>query len=306
MSKLNIVNELHKQARKNFKRRKVIIKGIDDLWQIDLVEMGAYSNVNNGYRYMLTVIDCFSKYAWARAIKTKTGVEVTKSIESIFKEGRIPKNIQSDDGKEFFNNNFQNLMLKYKINHYSTYSVMKASICERFNRTLKNNMWKMFSYQGSYKWIPILSTILTKYNNTKHRTIKMCPSEVNKNSEQMLLKSVYKSIKSSIKKAKYKVGDSVRISKYKHIFEKGYTPNWTTEVFKIRKIQKTNPITYLLEDYQKSDIKGCFYELELQKTTLPDTYLVEKVLKKKGSLCFVKWLGFDSSHNSWVDKKEII
>ena len=98
----------------------------------------------------------------------------------------------------------------------------------------------------------------------------------------------------------------MRISKHKHIFEKGYTPNWTTEIFKIKSIKMTHPITYILQDYEGKTIRGCFYEKELLKTKYPKDYLVEKIVKKKGDKLFVKWLGFPSSHNSWISKKDIL
>lgn len=301
INKRNIVNELHKQARKNFIRRNVIIKGIDDLWQADLVEMINYELYNDGYRYLLTVIDTFSKKAWAIAIKRKTAVNIVKSMQKIFKNSmRKPKNLQTDDGKEFFNNSFKNLMKIYHINHYSTYSVLKASIVERFNRTLKNMMWKEFSYQGTYQWINIYKNLINQYNNTYHKTIHMSPNDVNLTNEQMLLDTVYNHLKIT-NKPKFKIGDFERISKYKHIFEKGYTPNWTTEIFKIKIIQNTNPTTYILEDYQEHEIKGGFYEYELMKTNYPDTYLVEKIIKRRKNKALVKWLGFSSIHNSWIN-----
>lgn len=107
-------------------------------------------------------------------------------------------------------------------------------------------------------------------------------------------------------RGKFRVGDLVRISKNRHIFEKGYTPNWTTEIFKIRKVQKTNPVTYLLKDYQNDPIKGGFYEVELQKAKYPDTYLIEKVIRKKGNQLYVKWLGFDTTHNSWIPETDML
>jgi len=145
--KRQLTEELHRQGRKNFTRRRVIMKGMDDLWQADLVEMIPYQLYNMGYRYPLTVIDTFSKQAWGVAIKNKTGDSVTKSMKSIFDDAqRKPKNLQTDDGKEFFNKTFQNLMKLNHINHYSTYSILKAIIVKRFNRTIKNMMWKEFSY----------------------------------------------------------------------------------------------------------------------------------------------------------------
>jgi len=306
MSKREVVEELHKPARRNFIRRRVIIKGYDDLWQADLVEMGNYEKKNNGYRFLLTVIDTFSKYAWAIPIKNKTAESVTNAMKSVFEESkRYPKNLQTDDGKEFFNNIFKNLMKKYQINHYSTFSSLKASIVERFNRTLKEKMWKEFSLNGNYKWVHIISKLVNQYNNTKHRTIKRRPVDVNKKNANELLKTIYSHIK-VLPPPKFKVGDSVRVSKFKHLFEKGYTPNWTTEIFKIRKIQITNPVTYLLEDYTGQPIAGGFYEYELQKSRHNNIFLVEKIIKTKKDKVFVKWLGFSQSHNSWINKTDLL
>lgn len=298
-----LVNELHKQARKRFLRRRVVMKGIDDLWQADLVEMGSYSRQNKGYRYLLTVIDTFSKFAWIQPLKTKTSVDVVEAMNNILKCGRIPKNLQTDDGKEFFNKHFNDLMKAHKINHYSTFSVMKASIVERFNRTLKGMMWKDFSYNGSYHWLDKSKDLIKDYNKKYHRTIKMAPIKVNKSNEKKLLTTVYSHLKIH-PQSKYRVGDHVRISKYKHIFEKGFTPNWTTEIFKITSIQNTYPTTYTLEDYQGNPIKGGFYNEELSRTRYPNTYLVEKILKTDGDRAFVKWLGFSKEHNSWINKNE--
>lgn len=306
MSKETLINEIHRQARKNYERRKFIQKGILDTWQIDLVEMIPYSVYNKGFKYMLTVIDVFSKYAFALPIKTKTGLEICKAFRHIVKlnKNKTPKNVQSDQGREFFNSHFNHLMTELNINHYHTFSNMKASIVERFNRTLKNKMWKIFSLQGSYKWIHILSNLVKKYNSSYHRTIKMSPLEVNKRNEKKLLDTVYNHIK-IFKKGKLKINDFVRISKHKNVFDKSYTPNFSTEIFVINKIQLTNPITYQIKDLNGNIIKGGFYEEELLKSNAPHTYLIEKVLKQKGNKVFVKWLGFDKQFNSWIKKSDI-
>lgn len=302
-----IVDELHKPARKNFTRRHVLQRGINDTLQIDLVEMLPYAKVNNGYKYMLTVIDIFSKKGYAKALKNKTSAEVTKAMETVLNQiGSSPKNIHSDQGKEFFNQHFKNLMSQNNINHYHTFTHMKASIVERFNRTLKTWMWKMFSLNGNYKWINMLDTLIENYNNHYHRTIKMKPNEVAQHNEQQILRSVYTSHNAAYYQGqRFKVGEKVRISKYKGIFAKGYEPSWSTEIFTVYKVQYTSPITYLLKDHTDTEVAGCFYEFELQKTRKPDTYLVEKILKKKNGKVFVKWLGFDTIHNSWVNKKQL-
>lgn len=160
-----LVEELHSPARKNFHRRRVITRGYDDLWQADLVDMRAYSRINSGNQYILTVIDTFSKFAWARPLKTKSSQNVVEAFNNILSTSkRCPKNIQTDDGKEFFYKDFKKFTEANNINHYSTYSVMKASIVERWNRTLKNNMWKEFTFNGNYEWINILPKLVNDYN----------------------------------------------------------------------------------------------------------------------------------------------
>lgn len=301
--KTQIANELHKPARKNFPRRRVKVLEIGDLLQADLVEMIPYAKENNGYKYLLTLIDCFSKKAFAVPVKDKTAINVRNALKLILPNN--VKNLQTDEGKEFFNKEFRQFTKQRHINHYHTYSHLKASIVERFNRTLKTWMWKHFSAQGNYKWLEILPKLLHKYNNKIHRTIGMKPNDVKVVNSSKVFKKLLPKINKKIVKNKFKVGDSVRISKYKHIFTKGYQPSWTTEVFTIHKVQKTKPTTYILKDENNQTIAGGFYEQELLKTNFKDIFLVEKVIKQKNGKSFVKWLGFPSSSNSWIDNKDL-
>lgn len=209
-----------------------------------------------------------------------------------------------DKGSEFYNQQVKDLLLSYKINLYSTYSNLKASIVERFNRTLKEKMWKQFSLRGNYKWHDILQNLVSEYNNSIHRTIGLKPKDVTPENEALVLKKFDRLIPRK-KKSKFKVGDKVRINKYKHVFEKGYTPNWTTEIFTVVEVVPTRPFTYKLKDYQNQPIAGGFYEQEMTRVANPDIYLVEKVLRKRGNQLYVKWLGFDNSHNSWINKNQI-
>lgn len=306
VEKRRLANELHAPARRNFPRRRVIVRDYDDLWQADLVEMRPYAYANKGYNYILTVIDVLSKYAWAAPLKSKSGKEITAALNKIFrKDGRSPKNLQTDKGKEFYNGDVQELVKKRGINHYSTYSVMKASVVERFNRTLKNDMWKLFTLNGTYAWTEALSRLISNYNNRPHRTIGMRPADVTPKVAKRLLSTVYSHLKIAAP-AKFKINDPVRVSKFETVFEKGYTPNWTTEVFRITKIQRTNPVTYILKDYRGEPIDGGFYEHELLRVANPDVYLVEKVLRRRGNQVYVKWLGMDKSHNSWINKTAVL
>lgn len=312
-AKRGIVEELHKQARKNFPRRKVLVKGIDNLWQIDLVDMQRHARVNGGYKYILTVVDGLSKFAWAVAVRDKRGESVTTAMKEVFSQSkpRIPINIQCDAGLEFYNTHFKALMKKYDINMYSTFSALKASLVERFNRTIKGWMYKEFAVQGSYKWLKLLPSLISKYNNSVHRTIAMRPVDVVKSrDEKRLLRKLYYSERKNKKKkdktgfyvtTRFKENDIVRVSKYKTLFEKGYMPSWSTELFVIKSVRRqSSPPVYVLRDMEGETIKGTFYEEELQKTKYPDTYLVERVLRKKGNKAYVKWLGFSSRHNSWI------
>lgn len=311
--KQRIAQEIHRSARRVFPRRSYVMRGINDTFQADLIEMIPWATQNRGYKYILMVIDVFSKRACAKPLKNKTGAEVTKAMAAIFEENpkNIPRNLQTDDGKEFFNAQFKCLMQKHAINHYSTYSTKKASIVERLNRTIMNRLWPLFNLQGSHKWHEKLQPIIDSYNRTKHRTIKMRPIDVNKKNETTLLHTVYQknqtlNVKNNNKKEKFKVSEYVRMSRYKSLFEKGYTPNWSTEIFRIIKILPTEPTTYHLSDLNGERIKGCFYEYELLKTKKSDVYLVEKIIRRKGNKVLAKWLGFDDSHSSWIDAKDAI
>ena len=214
MERKGIVNELHRSARKNFIRRHVNVKKINDLWQADLVDMQLFAKENKNYKYLLTVIDVFSKKAFVKPIKNKSAGMVTDAMANIFKENnQVPVYLQTDNGTEFHNKIFKQLMKKHNITFYSTYSILKASVVERFNRTLKNKMWKQFSLQGSYKWLDILSFLVDEYNKTKHRTIGMAPNQVNKNNEISILRKVYNKTTKWVKN-KFQIGDIVRISKY--------------------------------------------------------------------------------------------
>ena len=298
----NIANELHRPVRKKFPRRQVVTRFKDDLWQADLIDMQSHSKKNNGFKFILVVIDTFTKYVWVEILKNKTKTEVSKAMLNILKQA-CPKLLQTDKGTEFYNKEFQSIMNKYNIKHYSTYSNIKAGMAERVIRTLKNKIYKHFTATGSFNWYKSLHKLILNYNNTRHKTIQCTPREAR--SEFKTIKNVIYLKKYECKKTKFKINDKVRISKYKHNFDKSYTPNWTTEIFTIFKILNTNPVTYQLKDELDNIILGCFYESEIKKTNFPDTFLIERIIKKNKKKMFVKWLGFNNDYNSWININNI-
>lgn len=305
-----IVQELHKPARKNFPRRNVILKGMNDLYQADLIEMQPYSKINKGFRYILTVINCFTKVADAEPLLNKSASNVVQAMKKIILRDRNRmKLLQTDNGKEYYNKLFGKLMDEFEIKHYSTNSEKKASIIERFNRTLKNDLYKMFSYKGNYRWHDSLPEIIKRYNNRYHRTIGMKPLNVNETNKDIVLHNIKKNLKPAIDRKcskTFQEGDRVRISKYKQIFHKGYIPNWTNEVFTVYRVQPTEPKTYLLKDNKGELLQGGFYGHEMQHSKVGDVYLVEKVLRRKNDKILVRWLGFNKSQDSWISTKDLV
>ena len=296
--------ELHKPKRKNYVRRKIIVNHIDEIFAADLVEMQKFSKMNKGYRYLLTCIDIFSKYAFVIPLKDKKGITIKNALQKIFNK-RKPKFLWTDNGKEFYNNQVNDLLEKNNIKLYSTNnSEIKSSVIERFNRTLKNIMYKKFTENNNTIFYNIIDKLVNEYNNKYHRTIKMTPVEASKKINENKIKQIYNFEKTN-KIAKFKIGDHVRISLNKNIFEKSYETNWTEEIFVIYDIKYSNVPYYYLKDLNDEKLDGTFYEQELQKTNLT-LYVIEKIIKTKNDKLFVKWRGYNNSFNSWINKKDVI
>ena len=306
---------LHRQARKVYPDRKYYVNTIDEQWQMDLADMSLIKRQNDNYCFILTVIDILSRHAWARPLKSKRGEEVAKAIEDIFKTSkRRPKRIQTDQGTEFYNVSVKALLDKHGIELYSIKSPKKCALVERWNRTLKTKIWKYFTSRNSYKWLDVLPKVVHAYNHSKHRIIKMKPADVNKENAMLVWERLYgkderhkRTIKGIAK------GDTVRISKAKGQFEKGYLPNWSREEFFVDKINdKFLPSMVTLKDHKGEKIEGNFYNEEIQRITRDkddDVYEVEKIIRRKredGEMWYlVKWLGYGDDFNSWIRARDV-
>ena len=243
-------------------------------------------------------------------LKNKNWTGSLQSFRSIFKKGK-PKKLWVDKGKEYYNKNMLDLLANNNIEIYSTENEEKSSVCERWNRTIKEKMYKRFTMQNNTVYIEILPKILASYNNSKNRSIGMTPNQARKPQNYgKVYFNLYGDLTEShesheSQKPTFKIGDTVRISKYKRkTFDKGYTPNWTEEVFVISEIQPTDPITYKIKDLNGEEIKGTFYREELQKTD-QTIYRIEKVIRKTKDKALVKWKGYPAEFNSWIPLKDL-
>lgn len=295
---------LHRPVAKKFPRRKTFAKGINDLFQADLADMRNLASYNGGFGYLLTCIDVFSRYAFAVPIRDKRGSTVSVAFEKIFEE-RVPNMLQTDRGLEFLNYQVQSVFRKNDVRHYfSLNDDIKAALVERFNRTLKSRLYRYMTHHRTNRWIDVIQDVVDSYNRSRHRSIGMAPIDVVPEKEDEIARRLYPP-KPPLK-YKYNVGDRVRIARYKHVFQKGYLPNWTEEIFAIYDRYPTYPVTYGLRDLAGEDIKGKFYEQEIQKVVKSDedVYEVEKILKtrKRGGKIesYVKWKGYPDKFNSWV------
>ena len=299
--KKSLAEELHKPIKRKFKKRRVLVNSIDRPWAADLVEMQAFSKFNRGVKYLLGVIDVFSKYGWLIPLKDKTGKSVASALETIFKE-RKPEKMWVDKGKDIYNKDVKDL-----IDLYSTENVEKSSVVERWIKTMKEKMWKYFSANSTNAYINVLPDLVREYNNTRHSPIKMTPkNESKKENELRVWRNLYPNhLEIKDIKPKFSVGDRVRISKKKKTFEKGYTTRWTEEIFTIAKVKRTSPVTYRIADLNGEEITDTFYEPDLQKTN-QELFRIEKVIKRGKKKSLVKWKGYSDDFNSWVDNKYIV
>ena len=257
-----LAEELHKPVIKKFNKRKVYSQFKDNIWGVDLGDMQSLSKKNKGIKYLLCAIDLYSKYTFVIPLKDKKAISIVNEFNKIIKQyNKKPNKIWVDRGGEFYNHNFKKWLSDNDIIMYSTFNEGKSVVAERFIRILKNKLYKHMTTTGKSIYYDVLDDILNEYNNNKHNTIKMKPIDVGDN------KRVYID-EHNEKDSRFKVGDRVRISKFKNIFAKGYTPNWSKEIFLVDKINDAVPYTYNIKDLNDEEIIGSFYDRELQKTIL--------------------------------------
>jgi hypothetical protein len=305
---------LHKPARKRFRRNRILVHGVDEQFQADLIDVSAYARFNGGITFLLVCIDVLSKFLWVIPLKNKSAQTVLAGFQQIFAE-RIPSKLQTDHGTEFANSTLRTYLQQRGVHQFFTWNPdIKASIAERVIRTIMQKVAKLQTYLNTNSFIAFLPDLVHSYNNTYHRSIKMTPTEASdpKNARQAWhnLYGDMKKIPASRKKFKYGLGDHVRLSEERTAFRKGYKQQWTNEVFKVVKQSLRDPVVYRLESLDGEPVIGSFYEQELQRVVKPETWEIEAILdarrKRMGSRgdrnleYFVKFKGYPDYNNRWI------
>ena len=310
---------LHRITNKRFPRRIVLSPKPKVIISIDLADMRNLSRYNQNYKYILVVIDSFSRFAAAVPAKSKTSLDVLNALDSVLTRNEFKgvSRVNSDEGKEFYNKRVQDYLKRVNIQLYSVSSrEIKAAIAERFIRTLKSRLAKYMTHYNTLTYIDVLPDIISNYNHTYHRTLKntpyrvhnMTPEEVKQQFKLMYIKSS-KGEKRHI--STLDVGETVRIADENRnkAFRRGYTVQNTWEIFRIRSVDKSQtPVIYYLEDLNKEPILGLFYKDEIVKCSIPKTFDIDVIRSKKVSgrtKYLVRWRGYPRKFNSWIDESDI-
>lgn len=263
-------NELHSTHRrivkKKFPRRRVISRFPFELFMADLIDYKNYSRFNKGYRYILVMIDCFTRMTYTAPLVLKNAENTAQALESIFSNfSRYPINLVTDDGLEFFNSKVHDIFTTYGINHYSTptKTKQKASMAERVIRTLKTRLQRHFDAVKKPRWIDVLSQITTNYNQTPHRSIGMAPAMVTDVNRKRVYKRLYPHETLTVV-CKLREGDKVRRIIEKTEFAKGYTENWSSEIFVIQSVRQSNSVCYYkIKTLDNKVVPGIYYYYQL-------------------------------------------
>lgn len=264
---------MHRFVRRRFPRRMYNVNNIDDVWEADLADLRSIATYNDKFVYLLVVIDVLSKYAWVEPLRDKTSANVSRAFARILaRSNRLPHQLQTDRGKEFVGAPFQQFLSKKNIAFRAARNPdVKAAIAERFNRTLKERMWRYFTHTRSKRYIDVLQKFVNAYNHARHSATRMRPAEVTLENAAIARKNLIRRYARSgkntkIKTPKYRVGEVVRISSAKAVFAKGYERGWSRELFKIHRISTgCQPIVYILHDLDDEPIDGIFYTQELSR-----------------------------------------
>ena len=253
-------------VKKTFPRRRVIARFPFDLFMADLLEFPQHKFRNRGYRFALVLIDVFSKKLYTAPMKKKTKEQAAQAFESIFKDfDEFPINLVTDRGLEFYNSEVRKIFDSYGINHYSTptKTSWKASVAERVIRTIKSRLYRYFKAKKTTNWVDVLPDFTSNYNATPHSAHGLPPDDVSSENRDIVYKKLYPFNSLTIV-CKLKIGDKVRKIRDKSLFEKGYTENWSEEIYTISAVRQSNSVCwYKLRNIAAEQQEGIWYYYQL-------------------------------------------
>ncbi|KAL3104698.1 hypothetical protein niasHT_024930 [Heterodera trifolii] len=300
---------LHRQAKRRYRRLPTLAPGLHTEWQADLAIFDRLAKQNHGYKYLLVCIDTLSRQVFVEPVKTKTSTNMIRAFNRIFKRSKyIPWKVLTDQGKEFTARAVQHFFRAKDVEHFCmlTSPQFHAGMAERANRSIKERLYRYFTERNTYTWIEVVQDIVRAINHSPNSSIGMRPADVNFKNAEALRQKLHNAAENVVRRQpRYRVGDRVRIEKYKHVFQKGYLPRFTNELFKVAEVHtERSPVVYRLRDDHNEIISGWFYANDLCKT-LEDKqqkmYEIEKILKKKKQkgvdYAFVKWEGYSARFN---------
>ena len=305
---------LFREEKKPRYYNPIFVRKKREIIQSDLIDLSSLSAENDGVKYLLVVIDTFTRFAWIEPLKTKSADDVLKGFQKIERRmpGGLGESLMTDQGKEYVNRQFQNYLKRLGVKVIVPNN--KCPHVERFNRTFQNLLYKYMEENQTHKYLDKLGGFVELYNNRYHRIIRTSPFLAEKpENYQSVLSAVERYYTSAArakkKKPSFKIGDHVRITAHKNLFHKGYYQTFKPNVYRVSEVLSHLPETmYKISDLESGAVEaGSWYESELQLVSQDydnTVFKIEKVIKtrKKGEAkeALVKWKYWPESENSWI------
>ena len=302
----------HRRVIRRFPRRRIVTKGLNDLWDSDLMDVSNLATHNNGITFIGIFIDVFSRYLYAVPMKNKSTKETLKAIKEALRQSypNQPETIRTDAMKEYVGKEVEDYLRDHDIYHQVSRNESKANYAERIIRTMKKKIYKYLYHNKTQKYIDALPDLVAGYNSNFHSSIKQVPNTATNENESEVWAEQYMSEPSEVPQKvvfKFSPGQYVRISNSKNPFSRGFGQTFSEELFRVRHRYPTSPTTYMMEDLQNKKISGLFYEPEMVLVLGKDEdgaeYRIEKIIRRRKvnrkEQVLIKWKGYSEDFNSW-------
>lgn len=313
------VYQVHSEPKRKYPTEAFITEYRDQFWDIDILILpDDKPKINRNFRYLLGVIDLFSRYVWGRLLRKKTAAETAKAFKSILEEGRKCEVLRGDAGAEFHGAAFKELLKKEKIPYITAYGHVKANFIERFFKSFQMKLYRYSYHYNTSNFVDVVQDIIKSYNNSVHGSTGFRPAEVNDANTIELYDRVYKPIldkrAAEVVEPSFKVGDLVRISLFKDKFKRSYSQNWSEEVFEVWFVVLSHPPRYKIRDLKQENIQGSFYKEDLKRVNASEAkdinWKIERVistrrLKGRRPQSLVQWYGYGPKFNTYIDTADL-